>query len=103
MAEDKDIHDSARALIIEAAEKSGLLEEVAGMLWWVSKLERSYRSHYGTCPACFLLDDLTEAFEDLGSSPAFAVVRAFSCKEGEEPDPSPVTPEEKAEAAAFID
>jgi hypothetical protein len=104
MAEDNDIHNSAKALIIKAAEKSGLLEEVAGMLWWANKLEQDPQSpalccSCGTCPACELLSDLTDAFDAHICCPGDAVERALSC---EAIDPSPVTPEDKAEAAAFI-
>ena len=65
MAEDnatinmREIHHSARALIIAAAEKSGLLEEVAELLWFAEK-----HSPPMDCVVCELLRQLTEAFDN---------------------------------------
>lgn len=58
-------HTDPRALLITAAERSGLLKEIAHLLWFVEKHNLDVAS-----AACELLEKLTEAFEeDVGSVP----------------------------------
>jgi hypothetical protein len=52
-------HESAAGLIVAAAEKSGLLEEVAEALCFIDK----HPNPAGDCRACELLDQLAEEFD----------------------------------------
>ena len=59
-----DHHMSAAALILKAAEKSGLLKEVAEAIWFADKHRTEltrYRAH--VCIPCEVLRALTEAFD----------------------------------------
>jgi hypothetical protein len=97
-----DIHHSAKALLLEAAEKSGLLREVASLLWWADKLQHAPQEvKSGVCPACELLNQLTDAFDEHIAEPYTAAASALKLSEGFG-DYAPVTPEDKAEAAAFV-
>jgi hypothetical protein len=90
-----DHHQSAKALIIKAAEQSGLLEQVAEFLWFTRILaEGAVCCSGGTCPPCELLQQLTAAFGE-------HVCMAGTVAE-DKGRVSPVSPEDKAEAAAFI-
>jgi hypothetical protein len=55
-----DIHTNAKTLIIQAAEKSGLLREVAELLWF----ENKYGCPPLGCAAAELLNRLADAFDD---------------------------------------
>ena len=62
----KNFHDNAAVLILSAAEKSGLLQEIAQVLCYVDKTH--YDEPDGTvarefCLPCALLADLAEAFD----------------------------------------
>lgn len=63
----ENFHTSAAVLIVTAAEKSGLLKEVAQALRYVDKTR--YDQPDGTvarefCPTCALLEELVEAFDE---------------------------------------
>jgi hypothetical protein len=88
-----DIHTSAQALIIKAAEKSGLLREVAELLWFANK----HRHPSGRCAVCELLDQLTEAFDDHTAMAGAAAENIYG--EGLAIWPSP---DEEHEAEAFL-
>jgi hypothetical protein len=91
-----DHHQSAKALIIKAAEKSGLLEQVAELLWFSSKAEVAMCCSGGTCPPCELLQQLTEDFDEHTCTPGIVCGDTFLC-EG-----LSISPEDKAEASAFV-
>jgi hypothetical protein len=86
MTEDKDIHDSARALIIEAAEKSGLLKSVAELLWFANEHPSAPG---GDCVVCELLHRLTEDLDDHVVLPNIVADDMYG--EGVNIDPSPGT------------
>ena len=60
----KDIYPSAKELIVKAAEKSGLLQEVAEYLWFASKVDTSRVWLGGRSLAGELVTKLAEAFDD---------------------------------------
>jgi hypothetical protein len=62
MKETGDIHDNAAALIVAAAKKSGLLEEVAEALCFIDKTPNSLDA--AGCRACELYERLAEAFDE---------------------------------------
>ena len=92
MTETADIHTNAKALIVKAAEKSGLLQEIAEFLWFTSRLKTG-----GRCLACELVDELAEAFDDDIVLPHVFAERVFG--EGLCILPKP---DEKPEVDAFI-
>jgi hypothetical protein len=59
---DVDVHLDAKALIIAAAKESGLLQEVAELLWFAGRPRAPGTAAPG-CPVCELLDRLTDAFD----------------------------------------
>jgi hypothetical protein len=60
MKRTRDVHRNAKELI-EAAERSGILREVAELLWFANK---HGWGPGGACAACELLDRLTDAFDE---------------------------------------
>ena len=87
-------HDDPRELIIEAAERSGLLKEVAYLIWFAKQ--------YGTaprCPICELVDELTEAFDDHICTPGIVGEHVYG--DGHGGGPSDIAPAPGAEAAEF--
>lgn len=61
-----NFHIDPRLLIVEAAERSGLLKEVANLIWFANQ----HGSPGGLCPICALVDELTEAFDQHICTPA---------------------------------
>ena len=74
-----NFHNNAGALILAAAERSGLLKEVAEFLHWHEKRDRFAEGDRAsaTCLACYLLDDLTEAFDDHTGLPVHIVEATY--------------------------
>ena len=48
-------------MILEAAERSGLLRDVAQFIWFTQQLKEAAPA---SCVLCLLRDDLTEVFEE---------------------------------------
>lgn len=71
----RPLHTSARALILAAAEKSGLLRGVAEALAFAHK---EGAPPFG-CGPCELLGELTEAFDDHTGLPARTVASTYGC------------------------
>jgi hypothetical protein len=86
-----NIHTSAKALILEAAEKSGLLREVAELLWFANK-------HSSPPLSRALLDRLTDAFDDHICLPAIVAEDLY----GDGVDISPWRPSDVDEVDAFL-
>ena len=92
-----DYHYNARQLVLEAAERSSLLKEVATLLWFAAKHGRGTG---GACAPCELLERLTDAFDDLVCTPAIVGESVFSPGlEGLNTDP---LPHEEREVDAFL-
>lgn len=53
-----NFHVDPRELIVEAARRSGLLKEVANLIWFAEQ-----QAAPTWCPICILLDELTDAFD----------------------------------------
>ena len=70
MTDPKNYHVNAAALIIAAAEKSGLLDDVAQALWFISKNRKPLGED---CPACEILETLTNDFEQHGGAGSYVV------------------------------
>ena len=64
-----NFHSNAAALIIAAAKKSGLLDEIAEALCFIDKTENPSFD----CRACELLDDLAEAFDEHAALPGITL------------------------------
>jgi hypothetical protein len=94
-----DYHTDPRALLIEAAERSGLLKEIAHLLWFVEKHNLETCCNGGTCAPCELIAQLVEAFEeDVGSLPYILAEDIW----GDGLDVSPHNDAELAEFEAFF-
>ena len=93
---DTDFHSSAKALLVEAAEQSGLLREIAELLWFASKHEQPP----GWCPQCELFERLADAFDDHTTLPDTVGEAVFGGGiEGLDTSPGP---DEAHEVDAFI-
>ena len=68
-----NFHNNAAALIIAAAKKSGFLDSVAEALCFTAKNENPW----GDCPACELLDDLADAFDDYICLPVITLEKFY--------------------------
>ena len=66
-------HTDPRLLILEAAERSGLLKEIAALIWFANK----YGRPAGRCPQCELLDELVDAFDDHVCTPGIVGERVY--------------------------
>jgi hypothetical protein len=68
---EKNYHTSAAAMVVAAAEKSGLLKEVAETLCFIDKNPGGPEAVM--CRACMIRDDLAEAFDDHVCLPAITL------------------------------
>ena len=66
-----NFHSNAAALIIAAAKKSGLFDEIAEALCFIDKVP--YPSF--DCPACELLGNLADAFDEHAVLPNLTIRR----------------------------
>lgn len=64
-----NFHNSAVALIVAAAKKSGLLDSIAEALCFIDKVPNPSFD----CRACELLDDLAEAFDEHAALPGITL------------------------------
>jgi hypothetical protein len=87
-SQEEKIHINAATLIVAAAEKSGLLREVAEALCYFNQQSRPTAD----CPACALRDVLADLFDDHICTPG-EVIEAFY---GEGVCPSPLSDAELA-------
>jgi hypothetical protein len=98
-----DHHQSAKALIIAAAEKSGLLRETAKLLWFTEKYGGGDMCCTGgSCAPCNLLDRLVEEFAATAELAWMAAADTFSpaCREAITITPRP---EEAREVNTYVD
>lgn len=72
MTDPKNYHTNAAALIVAAAEKSGLLKNVAQALCFVD----TFKNPAGDCPVCAIVEELTGSFDALILEPA-SVIEGF--------------------------
>lgn len=85
-----------RQLILEAAELSGLLKEVAALIWFVNKHEPTGRNA-GRFPQRELLEQLVDAFDDHIGAPSSVVEHVyFGGRDGPDISPAPGTEDEAA-------
>ena len=68
-----NFHTDPRELIVEAAERSGLLKEIAALIWFANK----YGRPAGRCPQCELLDELVDVFDDHFCTPGIVGERVY--------------------------
>ena len=87
-----------RQLILEAAEISGLLKEVAALIWFVNKHEPTGRNA-GRFPQRELLEELVDAFDDHIGTAHSVVEGVYVGSQGDGPDITPATGTE--DEAAF--
>ena len=70
LVESSNYHTDPRLLILEAAERSGLLKKVANLIWFA---DRHFADHPEldtyVCPMCDLVYVLTEAFDKHTGTP----------------------------------
>ena len=91
-------HTDPRLLILEAAKRSGLLREVAELVWFADR--------HGTaewCPMCILIDELTDAFDaHIGMSATVGGhVYVNGLEGGQDISPAPGTEDEAAFEAFY--
>ena len=90
-----------RQLILEAAEISGLLREVAALIWFVNKHEPTGRNA-GRFPQRELLEELVDAFDDHIGTAHSVVEGVYVGSQGDGPDITPATgTEDEAEFETF--
>ena len=87
-----NFHTDPRELIIEAATRSGLLKEVATLVWFADR-----HGSPGLCPVCVLVDELVEAFDECICTPATVGENMYGGgRHGLDISPAPGTEDEAA-------
>lgn len=89
-------HTDPRLLILEAAERSGLLREIAALIWF-----RERHGTAGRCPQCELLEELTDALGEHICEPAIVGERVYGNGLEGGPDISPRGTDDEAAFEAF--